>query len=817
MIGRTSVARGAATALGVLVCAGAGIALTPTTALACPNEQLRGESRVNPVTQQAYSTGLPDCRAYEMVSPLYKASHDVLGTSIGAIKGVPVAPDGQTAGFTSQGAFAEPEAEVGGTEVFNFYTARRGVSGWITSSAFPPVRLIPAPSGEGLSSDFSPDLHSVQAACGATPLGKVENIRLALLCARKLEGGSWVATAPYQAAITGEVETSLHRFGASSDLSRILIGPVVPLLPEDELPNGYGPAIYEIAGLGSQSPRLRLVNVDNKGLELFATEEKGTGFRKIGPLVGDARLLDFTNGTAFHAMSESGLTVFFGASAQGSLPTQHTQALYARVHCPAGSPPPCKEYPKGSEEDLETLEVSAPFECPACASTPQAPAVFEGASADGSRVFFTTTRTLVTSATTEGRALYEFNLTTRHLALIAGGTPGAEVTGVVRTSSDGSHVYFATIGALKTKIPAENENTWQNGEGKEEHEKASEKGEENVYGYDTETGEVRFVASGPANSFHEIRGDAGLVSTDLERHAQTTPDGLYLVFSSPGALAGNTNGPARQAVYRYAFDTGKLTWVSHAAAGANPNEGKDATVAPFPGKEDGDEADGEDWNRAISGCPNATSEAERERCPPGHYDGEYVIFTTTEQLQANDVNNAPDLYEWHNGAVSMISDGRDPSGAGVGAVSASGSDIFFFTHTPLVGQDTDGLQDLYDARTFGGFAAPAPPPSCSGEACQGAEKEPPPFNPIVSSGFPASGNGSAVVVASPGGASPGGASPGGGSLGNKGAALTRAQKLAKALKACRAKPKSKRNACEAQARKRYGAKKSATRHRGSGR
>src|ERR1035441_4707662 len=49
---------------------------------------------------QPYSVGLPECRAYEMVSPLDKQAHDA-ETSMQGL-GLPVSPDGETVGFTSQ-------------------------------------------------------------------------------------------------------------------------------------------------------------------------------------------------------------------------------------------------------------------------------------------------------------------------------------------------------------------------------------------------------------------------------------------------------------------------------------------------------------------------------------------------------------------------------------------------------------------------------------------------------------------------------------------------------------------------------------------
>ena len=190
-------------------------------------------------------------------------------------------------------------------------------------------------------------------------------------------------------------------------------------------------------------------------------------------------------------------------------------------------------------------------------------------------------------------------------------------------------------------------------------------------------------------------------------------------------------------------------------------EGLNALVAPVKGRLNGAMANIDDWSRAISGCPKGVSAEEGERCPEGTHDGEYIIFTTREKLQANDMNNALDVYEWHccspseerlagEGTVRMISDGHASEGVTVGqgaiyetqvaAMSATGSDIFFSTPTRLVGQDTDALRDFYDARVGGGFPAPAAEPSCSGEACQNEKSLLPSFGSAASSLFTAGGN-----------------------------------------------------------------------------
>jgi hypothetical protein len=118
--------------------------------------------------------------------------------------------------------------------------------------------------------------------------------------------------------------------------------------------------------------------------------------------------------------------------------------------------------------------------------------------------------------------------------------------------------------------------------------------------------------------------------------------------------------------------------------------------------------------------------------------------------------------------------------------SATGGDVFFLTCAQLSPLDRDEAFDVYDARVDGGFPAlPALAPVCEGEACQGAPVPQPVFGAPASATFSGVGNFPPVPVVTP-------------------KPLTSAQKLAKALKACKKyKKHSKRRACERSARKKY--------------
>jgi DNA-binding beta-propeller fold protein YncE len=151
------------------------------------------------------------------------------------------------------------------------------------------------------------------------------------------------------------------------------------------------------------------------------------------------------------------------------------------------------------------------------------------------------------------------------------------------------------------------------------------------------------------------------------------------------------------------------------------------------------------------------------------------------------------------GCVGLISSGTSEHESALLEASASGDDVFFLTAESLAPEDTDSGYDVYDAHVCTSApGCPGPPPpvkaKCEGEECQGSfSSQSLPEGP---SNAPFSGSANLQVLHETVKELPKTA-PG----------PTTAQKLAKALKTCRAKYKKnkhKRVACEKQAHKKYG-------------
>jgi hypothetical protein len=107
----------------LLVCSAPALAGAPETQETCSNEQLRAE--------QPFGPRLPDCRAYEMVTPLDKNDSDAVVKEREAAR---ASVSGDAITYESAGVFAGPE----GNELSNQYISRREANGWSTLDITPP-------------------------------------------------------------------------------------------------------------------------------------------------------------------------------------------------------------------------------------------------------------------------------------------------------------------------------------------------------------------------------------------------------------------------------------------------------------------------------------------------------------------------------------------------------------------------------------------------------------------------------------------------------------------------------------------------------
>jgi hypothetical protein len=195
-------------------------------------------------------------------------------------------------------------------------------------------------------------------------------------------------------------------------------------------------------------------------------------------------------------------------------------------------------------------------------------------------------------------------------------------------------------------------------------------------------------------------------------------------------------------------------------------------------------------------------------------EGTQVYFDSSQPLVPQDSNHHQDVYEWQSdgsggcsqsaGCVRLLSGGDSQDAAYFLDASESGGDVFFATRERLLAQAQGETLKLYDARVGGGFQEVSP--ACSGSGCRGVPSSSPTLGTPSSATFSGSGNTPAPEVEK--------------SVTVKKTPVSRlrVEKLAKALKVCkRDRSKRKRAMCEGAARKRYGTSKSAGKASNDGR
>jgi hypothetical protein len=317
------------------------------------------------------------------------------------------------------------------------------------------------------------------------------------------------------------------------------------------------------------------------------------------------------------------------------------------------------------ENGAQTIEVSASH-CTLDCNAPQE-VTFAGATPDGSAAFILTAQQLTNDDTEQSPNLYRYDVADGSLTLLSAGQPGieADASAPALSSEDGQMVYFVASGQL---VPGE-----------------GVPGTPSLYLSDH--GTLRFVA--PAEGI------------DLSE-AEISADGSVLAFTTAAKLLpGDTDTGVE--LYRYDANTGALTLISENQGGSG---------------------------NGTSNVTFGTDEGQAELQPDGmrwmSEDGSRIVFMTSESLLPEAVNTMPDIYEWYDGNLGLISSGAGKDSVTYGGMSANGSSVFFSTDETLVPEDRSGGDpELYDARLEGGFPiAPPPPPTCEEDACQGVPPPP---------------------------------------------------------------------------------------------
>jgi len=740
--------------------------------------------------------GLPDGRRYEMVTPAQKNGALIDLHLFGGLK-PQISEDGLQVLAPSLQCFAGAQSCIGSRQTNGeIYAFARTGSGWVAH----PLAL-PASSFETSTRwAVNGNTGNVLLSAPGPPLGGD------VFYARQADG-TISALGPI-----GEGHSNFEALGgreglmATADLSHLVYETNTPQWSFDA-GTGAG-ALYEYVGVNNTRPILVGVSGGPGSTDLIGRCGTGLGSGTKG----------FYN--FYGALSEDGRTVYFtvdacgsgsGANENVSVPTRE---LYARID--------------GGEADAHTVAISRPAaispappdmacETAACIANTTVEAnfrdaAFEGASADGSRTLFTDTQQLTDSAVEDplvsdsasrgcvntksessGCNLYE-SICAGHCvhpgeerqlidvsAAVRGG--GARVQGMMAASPDCSHVYFVAKGVL-SEAP--------NSLGQVAH-----RGVENMYVYERDTaypqGRLAFIATLSPADHSEWEGTA--TGTGV---ANVTPDGRSVVFTSHRALTVDDTRPeGPQQVFDYDARSGALIRISVGENGFNDN---------------GNAGTGNASIVKLGSASLETGSLPQRSDPTMSHDGAYVFFESPVGLTPGALDDvrteegalAENVYEYHEGHVYLISDGKDVGDEGFGAEGvttggaellgsdATGANVFFATIDQLSPDDTDTERDLYDAHVCSAslpcLTPVSQPKPCEGEACHEAPAAPP-AAPVAGS-VTFSGTGNATPV--PARAVKGRAKP-----------LTRAQKaqkLAKALRACRREPKRKRASCQKKVR-----------------
>lgn len=592
----------------------------------------------------AVANPLPDGRNYELVSPADTGINVAMPLPLGNGT-IRATADGRRLMYPN--AVPLPGSNQG---VLNTYVAERpGATGWKTLSVSPPA---PLPSVDGSSGPVPP------FASGPYVLDYSSDLSAVVVLSAFGLGG-----APERPGFFWEKkDLYLSRNGNLDWITKPLsMPPAEASNAELAAVNRSGPGVHvafknrepEDPAFPSVTSGLYRWSEGDDHPTLVSLDEAGNPV--VNPQIGTAIYGVTYLVTTTNAISADGSRVVFS-----SFPPDESLRLFVRV---------------GSE----TVKV---------AETPNLNNIglsFQGASADGTRIYFVLRDQIAGTGAPADGGLYLARVPSadpddveyEFIADFGENSNKIDTLGTVAISSNGRHVYYV---------------------------ERSEGSEPRLIHRDTASGEDRLVAE-------LIEEDSSLWhEANLSRPARITPDGERLLFSSAAPGIGSEpydNGGNRQL---FLYDAGSEAPPTCVSCRSSADASTSPAVLSFFGTEEKPGINLKTDTRNLSD------------------DGSRVFFMSADALVPQDQNGKYDVYEWTGGAVHLISSGRGVTNSYFLDASANGDDVFFTSFESQSAAQTDGTQAIYNARV--GAPPPsdaAPPAACEGESCRQESSGPPAF------------------------------------------------------------------------------------------
>ncbi len=623
--------------------------VTPSTPGACPNEALRTGA----------SEHLPDCRAYEQLTPAAKGAAKEMagygGTLAQGFEGVPLAEDGNRFELAEQHL---PWGGAGGGGSPFVFT--REAAGWSTTG-------VTAQPEAGVSTYFpklsSPDLGEI-AVEGTWNTGPGHESPV-VEYKKGPVGGPYTLMASVPAAEAGKAGGANSGVGlpfgwvaSSTDFSKLVLQ-----VGDHHLCGAVGAPggdyLYEYAG-----GECRQVNVAGSGA--------GKTIGSCGARVAAGTSADTFNSGEFslggkataqaHAVSQDGSRVFFEAQPGKSCSEQwHT---YARID--------------GGGGEARTVDLG--------------PYRFVAADSGGGRV-------LLERPAGENPGLYLYTSESEHAVFLPGSgvaVPGAGGKPVVLMPSDDlSAVYIRRqTGGIG--------------------------GELNIYRYDIAGRTVAFLTHVEVDNDHrhfEVSSDgrylyfvaltvaglpAGGLPTSGTDRGQTSQvfryDNAEALVECMSCASGYDPAPQLSALFT----------AGNALSSTQSSEG------------DGERTASDNGNYVFFDTPAALlpGDTDEQIAPEGNADG---VHPSEFYSPSSDVyewrRDGVDGCAVIQGCLSLITSGHGGFLNVLLGVDRTGENVFFATRESLLPSDKDTAGDIYDARVNGGFAQPPVPVACAGDSC----------------------------------------------------------------------------------------------------